>query len=686
MEPARVRTAPEPLLEQLRSPWPAWLLVLSGLLIFSPLVEGGTTHLAVMIIRLMVLVLLSLYLVKGLRAARLSCPRVHIGPALLAYLGLACLSTIGSPYANQSIQWLLVLMSYAVLLYLLVYFIDEWDHVVKLLVVLVGTGFVESVTALSQADWSGSIRATGTFFNPNFLAAYLTAVATVLLSYLCYSRSPWRRRRGVWTELIRYLILVAGLVVVLLALVSTGSRGGMLAMLAGATLVVGLRFGRRGLLVLVLFFGALLLIASPLRDRLQAEHVSNPVGYARWHIWHSSLQVMKEEPFGVGLGLYQYLSPRYAFPVEGQITRYGKLAKTAHNEYLHMGVELGLVSIAIFCWGVVGLARQAGAALRGRLTRWQRGIVVGTGGAVTAILVQAAVDSTLHAPAVAVVLTLCAGILLSLRKLCGGATRSLFSIAVRPPWVRMAGAGAAAGVVVCVAIAVARLGFGWMAFEAGSGTDLSLNYAKAVANYRTAIALDPGKSLYHSAIAAAYFQAFQETDDVTFATASLQELKEAKALNPLDGRLSGLLGRVYVALSSRKPGSELAGSQTGETREGWLQLARAAYERAAVLEPFNPFHRLELARLYEVGGEPERAELMARRAVELEPNFLPGRAWLARFYLKASQIEAASAEYREIVARQQRYARWTKGPLEERFLTADVSGLEARLRKAGAHT
>ena len=130
MEPARVRTAPEPLLEQLRSPWPAWLLVLSGLLIFSPLVEGGTTHLAVMIIRLMVLVLLSLYLVKGLRAARLSCPRVHIGPALLAYLGLACLSTIGSPYANQSIQWLMVLMSYAGLLYLLVYFIDECDHVV----------------------------------------------------------------------------------------------------------------------------------------------------------------------------------------------------------------------------------------------------------------------------------------------------------------------------------------------------------------------------------------------------------------------------------------------------------------------------------------------------------------------------------------------------------------------------
>jgi O-antigen ligase len=51
---------------------------------------------------------------------------------------------------------------------------------------------------------------------------------------------------------------------------------------------------------------------------------------------------MTEYPFGLGLGLYQYAYPHYAFPVEGQIARYGRVAQTPHNEYLQMGVELGV--------------------------------------------------------------------------------------------------------------------------------------------------------------------------------------------------------------------------------------------------------------------------------------------------------------------------------------------------------
>ncbi len=689
MRPALVRMDPHSALTQLRSPWPAWLVVLSGLVIFSPLIEGGTTHVPAMIIRLMVLALFSLYLVKGLRAGALTCPRVPIAPALLAFLGLACLSTFRSPYTSQSLQWLIVLVSYVGLLYLLVYFMDQWDHVGKLLAVLVGTGLVEAIMALSQMDWSGSTRPSATFFNPNFLAGYLAAVLTILLGSLCYSRGLWRRRRGIWTvrrtSLIPWMLSVAGLAVFLLAILCTRSRGGMLAVLAGTSVVVGLRFGRRGLLVLVLFFGVLLTLASPLRDRVQAEHAVNPLGYARLQVWNSSVQAMREHPLGVGLGLYQYVSPRYAFPVEGQIARYRTLAKTAHNEYLQMGVELGLLSIPVFCWGIGGVVREAGAALAQRLTRWQRGLVVGAGGAMTAILVQAAVDSNLHTPALAIVLTLCVGVLLSARTLCGRVTSPVCALGIQSAWSRTIWSGAAIVVVGLLAIGVTRLGLAWVAFEAGSQAADKQNYSKAVANDRTAIALDPEKALYHSAIAAMYFHEFQETDDPHWAKASLAELKSAVALNPLDGRLSGLLGRVYRALSSSKAASGLAGDSNGETEENWLRLARSAYERAAVLEPFNPFHRLELGRLYLAQGEPNKAEAVVRRALDMEPNFLPGRAWLTRFYLDSTQLDAATTEYREIVTRRERYARRTKGPIEKRFLAADVSALEASFKHARSH-
>ncbi|MFQ5992785.1 MAG: tetratricopeptide repeat protein, partial [Nitrospiraceae bacterium] len=131
--------------------------------------------------------------------------------------------------------------------------------------------------------------------------------------------------------------------------------------------------------------------------------------------------------------------------------------------------------------------------------------------------------------------------------------------------------------------------------------------------------------------------------------------------------------------SSSSAMSESLGKAWPEQREGWQRAARAAIERATDLEPFNPFYRLELARIYVALGMPESAQTTIQRAVHIEPNFLPGRELLARLYLGSKQIEEAKHEHREILERQQRYANWTKGVTEKAFLNADVTGLEAAL-------
>ncbi len=113
-----------------------------------------------------------------------------------------------------------------------------------------------------------------------------------------------------------------------------------------------------------------------------------------------------------------------------------------------------------------------------------------------------------------------------------------------------------------------------------------------------------------------------------------------------------------------------------------LRAALAAYQRAAELEPYRPFHRLALGRLHLALGDPRQAEASVRRAVEIEPNFLPGRAWLARYYLDSGRPggkELASREYREILARRQRYVTWTKDAYEQQLLTVDTTGLAERL-------
>jgi tetratricopeptide (TPR) repeat protein len=663
---------------------------MSGLLIFSPLLEGGTTHLAVMIIRLMVLLMLGVYVAGGIRNGAFTVPSLRIGPAVLTYLGLAAFSTATSPYTHQSLQWLVVLLGYAILLYLLVCFIEGWDHIARLLAVLVGMGLFETGWALVQGGWFGATRPTGTFFNPNFLAGYLAAVWAIVLGSLCYVRLGWnreRRAKGVHlTELFRVVVPIAILALLLFAIVWAGSRGGILALVVGAILVLGFRFGLKGLSLIALLLLVGLLVPNPLRERLWVEHVANPVGYARWQMWHSAVREMRDHPAGIGLGLSQYMVPRYMFPVEGQIARYGKVAQTPHNEYLQMGVELGVTSVLVFGWGLVLLVREAAGVLRQRLRRWQRGVAVGVSGAMAAILVHAAVDSNLHEPALAILLTLCAGLVLSARRLTGRVTEPPRVVCLPTHRSRLLCAVLGVLVVGLLAVHVVRLGLAWTVHESGSRAATRLDFPRAITDYRTAIALDPGKALYHSSLAAGYFQVFERTRDGSAAQASLDELRAAIALNPLDGRLLGLLGHVYASLASAPTAPGVQSGVQGTQQTVWLRGAVSAYERAVALEPYAPFYRLELGRLSLALGERETAEAHVRRVIELEPNFLPGREWLARLYLQSERVDEAGREYREILERQRRYADWSKSDFEERFMTADVTALAAELKRARPRT
>ncbi|MEW6247473.1 MAG: O-antigen ligase family protein [Nitrospirota bacterium] len=649
-----------------------------------------------MIIRLAVLLLATVYLVQGIGQGFFLWIPLRINQPILCYLALALLSAGLSPYKHQTVQWVVVLFTYAALLYLIVFFVTEWDHVVKLLAVVVGIGIMEAALALIQSGWFSALRPTGTFFNPNFLAGYLAAVVTVIVGVLCYARvgmpwvdragnlrkellcASWPARRISYAPLTEILASIAALGLLLSAILWTGSRGAVLGLLVGVSLVAGFRFGRRGLVVLLMIVVTGLVIPNPLRTRVIAEHTMNPVAYTRIHMWKQSARMMVDHPFGVGLGLYQYVYPRYAFPVGDQIARYGKIAQTPHSEYLQMGVELGVASVVVFCWGIATVGQAAASVLRLRLRRWQRGTIAGVTGAAAGILVHAAVDSNLHEPAIAILLTLFVAIILVAERLSRRHEERTKAIAVRPKWV-----WAVAGFVVITVLAVGfvRLGLAWVAYEAGLRAQAAENMEQAITKYQMAIALDPGKALYHNSLASIYFWIFQKIGDRAAAEAAMDELRAAIERNPVDGRLFALLGFVHTSMAS----SRLA-SESPDLRLSWLRIAVRAYERALELEPYSAFDRLELGRLYLALGDRRTAEQRVREAVELEPNFLPGREWLVRLYVKSGRAEdraSALQEYREILDRRQRYNGWAKDALEERYLRANVASLAAQLGQAG---
>jgi O-antigen ligase/Tfp pilus assembly protein PilF len=637
-----------------------------------------------MVIRFLILCLLGAFLIIGISRGQVELPVLPIRYVTLVFVGLAALATLISPYSHPSRQWFLVLMSYVVLFYLLVSFVQRWEHIYVLATVIVGVGIGESAWSIFQGVVWKIPRPSGTFFNPNFLAGYLAVTWAMLLSCLLYrhcipsiSSILTIRSKGQAMWLIGILLALA---TVLTAVLLTQSRAGILVCLVSTLFVLTVRFGFKiagGCGVFLVVVG--LLIPTPTRERAISEHSQNPVAYARWQMWEGAIQQMIENPLGIGLGLYQYTYPRYAFPVEGEIVRYGKVAQTPHNAYLQMGVEMGPAAILVFILGLIAVARETATLFQRRLLRGQRSLIAGLSGGGAALLVHAGLDSNLRESAIAIMLVLCTGLILSANRLT---TKDHHSVHVLPVRSRLIWGSVAAGIVLLVGAEVLRLGVAWMYFESASQQAAAGQTSLAIKRLREAVALDPGKALYHQGLGAIYAKVFEATGEEQAFQTARAEFQEATGINPLDGRLSALTGQLYVS-ATKAPG---ASSASTEQRIAWLRAARQAYERAVGLTPFFAAYRYEQARLCWLLGDRAEAERQAKEVEALEPNYLPARVLLARLSLDAGQREGATRQLQEIQERQERYKHWGKNSLEQAFLNVDAAGLHAAIKERAPAT
>jgi len=248
------------------------------------------------------------------------------------------------------------------------------------LVALVGIG--------SGTEGSG-VRFGGYLGNPNNLAAVV--LPALALSGFMSMASSRRLER----------LLLAGCgVVLLLALVLTESRGGLVGlvamMLAALVLAGPLRTRIVRLLVLLIVGGVgyyELVASSSARQRATAFSSSESTG--RIDLWHVALRMFEAHPFqGVGLDNFVVLAPGYLdqdLPIQRADLFLKTTATQVHNTYLTILAELGAVGEIVFLALLVGIfviavhavahmtrARDRQAALLAR------GLVVGAVGMLTA--------------------------------------------------------------------------------------------------------------------------------------------------------------------------------------------------------------------------------------------------------------------------------------------------------------
>lgn len=632
-----------------------FLLILVGC---SPLIEGGTTHLPVTFIRLVLIVLLCAWLLASLKQGLLEFHRTELDLPLLLFVFLAIVTTVTSPYFHMSAQWLGSILSYAAFFFLLIQLVDSHSRIRSALYTVIAVGFLESVVGCAQWLFFGFERATGTFFNPNFLASYLVAVSALLLGLVI---TPGSLRRG------EKVVGMSVCVLMVLTIILTGSRGGWLALIPAIGWVVWFRFGKVAVMVMFASALCLVVIPNPIHTRIISEHQHNPYTYSRLEIWKSSVQRAMDHPAGVGLGIYKYTSQQYPTPIEGVVARYGTRAQTAHNEYLHMTVELGLAGLVVFLWGTACMGRAFYGSLAVSSSAEERGMLSGLAGGMLGILSHAVVDSTFHAPAIVLLLILFGGLGLAVRRLSRHRDwKMTYSMSAT----RFAVVGLCV-IALLMSVLTVRPALAWYALLDSQQSMREGNVEGSLARLDWVEILAPGNATYQDAIAFAALHQYRLSGEMAWAQKAIAAATQAAALNPLEGRYPSHRGLIYKAVAQRV--------SDGKTTRWALEEARTSFKDAIERDPYSPLNYVEHAKILVALGEPHAARTGLLHAVALEPNYLPARQGLARLYQQIGQPQRAIEEYREILRRKAEFGQGRLTPLEQRFLNVDAEQVHVAL-------
>jgi O-antigen ligase len=261
------------------------------------------------------------------------------------------------------------------------------------------------------------MRAYGTFEQPNPYGGYLGLVLPLAYSLSLGAKGHEKRyrRQGIrdrgatlyplpFAPYLLVSLAPTGLVLMLAAMLMTWSRGAWLGFIAAFIMMNVVRSRRAAalfalaliLLSFVIVMGGLQLLPEAITQRfldflpfLGAVDVRRvevtPANFAvieRLAHWQAGWDMFSEHPWlGVGIGNYEPVYPAYALP------RWDEPLGHAHNYYLNIAAEAGLVGLSAYLILWVAVFWQAWRAVRRTSGYWQ-GVAVGILGILTHLAVH----------------------------------------------------------------------------------------------------------------------------------------------------------------------------------------------------------------------------------------------------------------------------------------------------------
>jgi len=399
---------------------------LLSVMIFTTLAHGAVEPWSLALFELMVVGLLLLWGIKATldRRLEITIPATALPIAALLLLGMtqSVAFNAAGQRASLSMDVEATRRAVTVIFFLGVSFVVAANFFITrerlflLANLLTVFGAVVAAFALIQYfTWQGRfywLRATGhsvfgPFVNHNHFAGYMAMVMPVPLGLIVRVIHGQAR-------------LVYGFAAALMgtATIVSGSRSGVVSLTAAVVLMAVLnkrlrrhpmvddpaeserfflwKFGPIAVVTLAMIAGVLWIGATPVIERFgdavdQVARSGSP-DVSRATIWQETVEMVRDHPIlGAGLGTYYTIYPRYA--------RTEKLfgLDYAHNDYLQIVAEAGMVGGAIAVWFIIVIFSAMSRAIQFR-DSLSAGLALAAGAGIFAVLVQSLSDTDLQIP------------------------------------------------------------------------------------------------------------------------------------------------------------------------------------------------------------------------------------------------------------------------------------------------
>ncbi len=345
---------------------------------------------------------------------------------ILSFIAICALSLIWSNSFFVSLKELPLFLAGPLLYFVITNSINDERQINRILNVLLIIGTLFGIYGIFQyngIDFSfwilniGRQQVFGLFGNVNYFAEYLIVPLPIAVSLFFASRNKFKK-----------ILLLIAILAMGASLIVTFARGSYLSFGVSLIFMFFLFLISRGknfiknnkkifitILVVIIITTFLFVVPTPLnksgtviskiKSRISVTQFARDYSIKRRiTIWKFTGMMIKDHPLlGSGIGTYKYNTLRYQaeFFAQGEnrsLYPHG-FADKAHNEYLQLWAELGIIGLGIFIWLIISYFRFGLKILRKIKDEYRQGIIIGLMGAIIAVLVDGIFGFPLHLPA-----------------------------------------------------------------------------------------------------------------------------------------------------------------------------------------------------------------------------------------------------------------------------------------------